>query len=94
MNNPRDFDPSSTDFDADLGDLLHTEVARLPEKYRAPIVLCYLEGRTHDQAAGELNWPVGTVRGRLSRAHDLLRKRFARQRRFGRFRHARRRALR
>ena len=41
--------------------LIHQEIGRLPEKHRAPIVLCYLEGLTHDQAAARLNWPVGTV---------------------------------
>jgi RNA polymerase sigma factor (sigma-70 family) len=53
---------------------LHREISRLPEKYRQPIVLCYLEGLTHDAAAARLSWPVGTVRGRLARARDRLRK--------------------
>ncbi len=52
---------------------------RLPEKYRAPIVLCYLEGLTHDEAAIQLKWPVGTVRSRLSRARDTLRSRLTRR---------------
>jgi RNA polymerase sigma factor (sigma-70 family) len=63
----------------DLGAALHAEVARLPAKYRAPVVLCYFEGRTHDEAAVTLAWPVGTVRGRLSRARALLRSRLARR---------------
>jgi RNA polymerase sigma factor (sigma-70 family) len=58
--------------------ILHGEIERLPAKYRAPIVLCYLEGGTHEQAASELGWPVGTVRGRLARARDLLRSRLTR----------------
>ena len=58
----------------DLGAALHAEVTRLPAKYRDPVVLCYFEGRTHDEAAATLNWPVGTVRCRLSRARDLLRR--------------------
>ena len=59
--------------------VVHQEVNRLPEKYRAPVVLCYLEGLTHDEAAARLSWPVGTVRSRLSRARDTLRSRLTRR---------------
>src|SRR5215831_5192284 len=59
----------------DLVPVLHEEIGRLPESFRAPIVLCYLQGLTHDQAAHRLGWPVGTVRSRLSRGRDRLRSR-------------------
>ena len=58
---------------------LHEEVDRLAEKYRAPLVLCYFEGRTHAEAARLLKCPVGTVSVRLSRARELLRARLTRR---------------
>jgi RNA polymerase sigma factor (sigma-70 family) len=63
----------------DLGPVLHEEIHRLPETYRSAVVLCYLEGRTNEEAAALLRWPVGTVKGRLSRARDLLRGRLSRR---------------
>ena len=59
--------------------MLHDEVDRLPEKYRLPVILCYLEGKTNEEVAELLHWPVGTVKGRLSRARDLLRSRLVRR---------------
>ena len=43
------------------------------------MLLCELGGQTHAQAARQLNWPIGTVSGRLSRARELLRSRIARR---------------
>ncbi len=63
----------------DLRPVMHEEIRRLPEKYRAPVVLCYLEGKTNEEAAEQLSWPVGTVKARLSRARDMLRSRLARR---------------
>jgi hypothetical protein len=54
---------------------LHAQIDRLPERLRIPIVLCYLEGLTHGQAAHQLGWPVGTVESRLARARERLRER-------------------
>jgi RNA polymerase sigma factor (sigma-70 family) len=59
----------------ELRDDVHEAVRQLPARYRDAVVLCYLEGRTHEEAARELGWPVGTVKGRLARARDLLRRR-------------------
>lgn len=71
-------DPSPIE-QSEHAEVVHQELSRLPEKYRAPVVLCYLEGLTHDEAAARLSWPVGTVRSRLARARDRLRTRLARR---------------
>jgi RNA polymerase sigma factor (sigma-70 family) len=58
---------------------LHEELARLPEKYREPLVLCYLEGLTTDEASRRLGCPQGTILSRLSRARERLRDRLTRR---------------
>ncbi len=63
----------------DLDGLLHAEIERLPERYRSPVVLCDLEGCTHQQAARHLGWPVGTVKSRQARGREKLRDRLRRQ---------------
>jgi RNA polymerase sigma factor (sigma-70 family) len=79
---PSEFEPDSQHHDAawsELRPLLHDEVRGLPEKYRVPIILSYLEGKTNEEVAQLLHWPVGTVKGRLSRARTLLRSRLMRR---------------
>ncbi len=62
----------------DLEALLHQEIGRLPERFRAPLVLCHLEGRTYEEAAQVLVCPVGTIKSRLSTARQRLRRRLER----------------
>jgi RNA polymerase sigma-70 factor (ECF subfamily) len=52
--------------------ILDEELTRLSERHRAPLVLCYLDGRTQDEAARLLGWSLGTFRRRLERGRDLL----------------------
>jgi RNA polymerase sigma factor (sigma-70 family) len=59
----------------DMRPILDEELSRLPGKYRAPLVLCYLEGKTQQQAAQELGWPSGSMSRRMNRARQLLRDR-------------------
>src|SRR5262245_61889993 len=63
----------------DLRMALDEELDRLPEKYRAPLLLCCLAGRTRDEAAEQLGWTLGTLKMRLERGRQLLRSRLARR---------------
>lgn len=59
--------------------LLDEELARLPERYRAVLIVCCLEGRSRDEAAVQLGWSQGQVKGRLERAREMLRTQLARR---------------
>jgi RNA polymerase sigma factor (sigma-70 family) len=72
-------DPSVDVMWRDIRPILDEELDRLPAKYRAAFVLCYLQGKTNEQAALELGCPKGTVLSRLSRARERLRSRLARR---------------
>ena len=63
----------------DLRPLLDRELNRLPDKYRIPIILCDLEGKTRQDAAEKLDLPVGTLSGRLTTARKMLAKRLGRR---------------
>ncbi len=64
---------------AELRPLLDEELQALPEKLRLPLILCYLEGKTQDEAAGVLKWSKCTFRRRLEEAREALRRRLARR---------------
>jgi RND family efflux transporter MFP subunit len=64
---------------ADLRPVLDEEIAHLPQRYRVPFVLCYLEGRTNGEAARLMGCPEGTVASRLAWARQRLRGRLTRR---------------
>ena len=73
--------PSGED-DVDLPQVrrvLHAEVDRLPERFRGPVLLCYMEGRTNEEAARLLGCPAGTLKDRLARGREILRGRLDRR---------------
>ena len=63
----------------DLSPLIHQELARLPEQFRAAVVLCCLEGLSQQHAARQLGWPLGTLQSRLARGRDQLRAKLTRR---------------
>jgi RNA polymerase sigma factor (sigma-70 family) len=63
----------------DLRAVIDEEIDSLPEKYRAPLVLCHLQGQTNAQAAQRLRVPLGSLSKRLARARGLLRGRLLRR---------------
>jgi RNA polymerase sigma-70 factor (ECF subfamily) len=73
-------EPSNELEASELRGVLDDELKQLPAKYRSPLVLCYLEGMTNEQAAHRLGWPVGSMSYRLARGRQLLRERLQRRR--------------
>ena len=63
----------------DLGPVIHEELDRVPDRHRSVLVLCCLEGLTQDQAARQLDLPLGTVQSRLARGRERLRARLERR---------------
>ncbi len=59
----------------EMRSILHAEMAALPDRFRSPLVLCYLEGLTQEEAAGRLGCTAATVKGRLQRGREKLRRR-------------------
>jgi RNA polymerase sigma factor (sigma-70 family) len=79
MRHPNSNSRSATPADETLIDreeaaALHDEINRLPDPFRAPVVLCYFEGLSLDEAAQRLGCPAGTVHSRLARARNKLRR--------------------
>ncbi|HYT92788.1 MAG TPA: sigma factor-like helix-turn-helix DNA-binding protein, partial [Gemmataceae bacterium] len=72
-------DPAWLAQQRELEVVLEHEVGRLPEKYRAPLILCYMQGRTHSEAALALGLPQGSLSRHLERARELLRERLVRR---------------
>jgi RNA polymerase sigma factor (sigma-70 family) len=72
-------DPASEAAWLELESILLEEVHALSEKYRTPILLCYWEGLTNEEASQRLGWPVGTVKTRLLKARQLLHERLTRR---------------
>jgi WD40 repeat protein len=63
----------------DLQTVVDEELGRLPEKFRAPLILCCLEGRSREDAAQQLGWSLGRLKGRLERGRQMLRSRLLRR---------------
>lgn len=72
-------DPVGRTMDAEMKELLDQELQRLPEKFRAALVLCYLQGKTRDEAAEELGWKPSVLKGRLELGRKMLHQRLARR---------------
>ncbi len=80
MKGPGSSEPADrAAIDREQAEALHGEVDRLPRAFRLPVVLCYFEGLSLDEAARRLRCPAGTVHSRLARARARLRRGLARR---------------
>jgi RNA polymerase sigma factor (sigma-70 family) len=64
---------------SELKPVLDEELNRLPTRYRIPLILCCLEGKSRDEAATQLGWSLGSLKGRLERGREILRSRLAKR---------------
>jgi RNA polymerase sigma factor (sigma-70 family) len=72
---PTKDDPAAQAAWAELWQVLDEELNHLPERLGAPLVLCYLDGATQDEAARRLGWSLSTLKRRLEQGRELLRRR-------------------
>jgi RNA polymerase sigma factor (sigma-70 family) len=63
----------------EIRSVLDAQLNRLPDKWRLPLILCYLEGRTQDEAASQLGWSKSTLRRRLHKARAALSRRLTKR---------------
>ena len=79
MNRENALDPRSETEIRELASILDEEIARLPDGQRQAVVLCFLEGQTHEEAARAIGCPLGTVKSRLAGARQKLQSRLTRR---------------
>jgi RNA polymerase sigma factor (sigma-70 family) len=72
-------DPAARASLTELGAILDEELQKIPAPCRDALLLCHLEGLSNSEAAQHLGWPLGTLKGRVQRGRDLLRKRLQRR---------------
>jgi RNA polymerase sigma factor (sigma-70 family) len=77
--NPSQGNPGEAAIRRDLCRVLDEELQRLPARYRDPLLLCYFEGKTSEEAARELGFPAGSMSWHLARARERLRERLSRR---------------